>query len=126
MLFRSAIIEGNKYLVSDFDTYSELTTFVATNNSFKAETDANDDLVMCLVMFSWATTQKYFKEIVTQDLRKQMQLENMNQLDELTPPAPMMDDGLEHDFMVEGGDLWEKADSGQTYAAYHRDFWRKL
>ena len=121
-----ALIEGDKLLVNDFDTYSELTTFVAQKNSFAAESEANDDLVMGLVMFGWVTTQKYFKEIVNHDIRKQMQLENMNQFDELTPPAPMMDDGLEHDFMVEGGDVWEKADSNQTYAAYHREFWRKM
>ena len=121
-----ALIEGDKLLVNDFDTYSEFTTFVAQKNSFAAESEANDDLVMGLVMFGWVTTQKYFKEIVNHDIRKQMQLENMNQMDELTPPAPMIDDGLDHEFMVEGGDLWEKADSNQTYAAYHKEFWRKL
>ena len=121
-----ALIEGDKLLVNDFDTYSELTTFVAQKNSFGAEPESNDDLVMGLVMFGWLTTQKYFKEIVNHDIRKQMQLENMNQFDEITPPAPVIDDGLDHGFMLEGGDVWEKADSGQTYAAYHQDFWRKL
>jgi Terminase large subunit, T4likevirus-type, N-terminal/Terminase RNaseH-like domain len=122
-----ALIEGDKLLINDFDTYSELTTFVAKRNSFAAEEDANDDLVMGLVMFSWLTTQKYFREIVNHDLRKQIQLENMNQFDELTPPAPVMDDGLaaEHEFMIEGGDLWEKADSNQPFASYHANFWRK-
>jgi len=122
-----ALIEGDKLLINDFDTYSELTTFVASKNSFAAEDDANDDLVMGLVMFSWLTTQKYFREIVNHDLRKQIQLENMNQFDELTPPAPVMDDGLvgEHEFMMEGGDLWEKADSNQPYAVYHANFWRR-
>ena len=121
-----ALIEGDKLLINDFDTYSELTTFVASKNSFAAEDDANDDLVMGLVMFSWLTTQKYFREIVNHDLRKQIQLENMNQFDELTPPAPVMDNGItEHEFMMEGGDLWEKADSNQPYAVYHANFWRR-
>jgi hypothetical protein len=77
-------------------------------------------------MFGCVTTQKYFKEIVNHDVRKQIQLENMNQMDEITPPSPVIDDGLEHEFMMEGGDLWEKADSHGTYEQYSKDFWRKM
>ena len=116
-----ALIESDKYLVSDFDTYSELTTFTAQKNSFAAEADANDDLVMCLVIFAWATTQKLFKELVNHDIRKQMQLENMNQIDEITPPAPVVDDGLSHAFEIMDGDVWEKADSNQPYVDFIRD-----
>jgi hypothetical protein len=118
------LIEGNKLIINDFDTISELTTFVANKNSFAAESDANDDMVMGLVMFAWATTQKYFKEIVNHDIRKQIQLENMNQMDEETLPAPIIEDGLQNDFILEGGDVWEKADSGQTYAGYFREIQR--
>jgi len=118
------LIEGNKLIINDFDTISELTTFVASKSSFAAEEDANDDMVMGLVMFSWATTQKYFREIVAHDVRKQLQLETMNQYDEETLPAPIIEDGLEHSFMLEGGDVWEKADSGETYASYIRGLHR--
>jgi Terminase large subunit, T4likevirus-type, N-terminal/Terminase RNaseH-like domain len=120
-----SLIEGDKLIIQDFDTYSELTTFVAKRNSFSAEEEATDDLAMTLVMFAWVTTQKYFKEIVNHDLRKQIQLENMNQFDEITPPAPVVDDGLvDHEFMVEGGDVWEKADSKETYAGFFREMTR--
>jgi hypothetical protein len=121
-----ALIEGDKLLISDFDTYSELTTFVAKKNSFAAEEDANDDLVMCLVIFAWATTQKYFKELVNHDLRKQMQLENMNQVDEITPPSPIVEDGLENPFEVIDGDVWEKADSNQPYVDFIQDAIRRF
>jgi hypothetical protein len=121
-----ALIEGDKFIVSDFDTYSELTTFVAKKNSFAAEEDANDDLVMCLVIFAWATTQKYFKELVNHDLRKQMQLENMNQVDEITPPAPIVEDGMSTPFEVIDGDVWEKADSNQPYVDFIRDAIRRF
>ena len=114
------LIEGDKLLINDFDTYSELTTFVQQNNSFKAEDGANDDLVMGLVIFAWLTTQKYFKEIVNHDVRKQIQLESMNQVDEETLPAPIIEDGLEHDFEVMGGDIWEVANGGETYANFIR------
>jgi len=120
------LIETDKLQINDFDTYSELTTFVADKNSFKAEPDANDDLVMSLVIFAWAATQKYFREIVSHDLRKQLQLETMNQYDEDTLPAPIIDDGLDHPFEVFDGDVWEKADSNQPYAAFIKDAIRRL
>jgi hypothetical protein len=120
------LIEGDKLIVNDFDTYSELTTFEQHKTSFAAAEGANDDMAMTLVIFAWATTQQYFKEIVNHDLRKQIQLENMNQYDEDVLPAPIIEDGLEHDFMVEGGDVWEVADGADTYAKYTRDFFRSM
>ena len=120
------LIEGDKLLIADFDTYSELTTFVANKTSFAAEDDHNDDLVMTLVIFAWVATQKYFKDIVNHDIRKQIQLENMNQIDEETLPAPIIDDGLEHPFELVGGDLWEVADGGEIYAGFIRDSLKNL
>ena len=102
------LIEGDKLVINDFDTYSELTTFVANKNSFAAEEGANDDLVMGMVIFAWATTQKYFREIVTHDLRKQIQLESMNQHDEELLPAPIIDDGVDNGrYEIMDGDVWE-------------------
>ena len=120
------IIEGNKLIVNDFDTIAELATFVANKTSFAAEDEANDDLVMTLVLFAWAASQKYFKEIVSHDIRKQIQLENMNQIDDESLPAPIIEDGLEHDFELIGGDLWETADSGEIYAKFVTERLRKL
>jgi hypothetical protein len=119
-----ALIEGDKLIINDFDTYSELTTFVAQKNSFAAEDDANDDLVMSLVLFAWVTTQKYFREIVNHDLRKQIQIENMNQFDEEMVPAPIMDDGIttSSDLELIDGDLWETGGAGGTYSSFIRDF----
>jgi hypothetical protein len=50
----------------------------------------------------------------------------MNQLDEEVLPAPIIEDGLKTDFMVEGGDVWEVADGGDTYGKYTRDFFRSM
>lgn len=120
------LIEGDKLLLADFDTYSELTTFVANKTSFAAEDDHNDDLVMTLVIFAWVATQKYFKDIVNHDIRKQIQLENMNQLDEELLPAPIVDDGLDHPFELVGGDLWEVSNGGEVYAGFIRDSLKNL
>lgn len=121
------LIEGDKLLINDFDTYSELTTFEQHKTSFAAADGANDDLVMTLVMFAWASTQQYFREIVNHDLRKQIQLENMNQIDEEVLPAPIIDDGVsDAPFEVIGGDVWEKPIGSDTYGSYHRKFFESL
>jgi hypothetical protein len=112
------LIEGDKLVVNDFDTYSELTTFVANKNSFSAEEGANDDLVMSMVIFAWATTQKYFREIVTHDLRKQMQLESMNQHDEELLPAPVIDDGLNEGYEIIDGDVWHNVGIQNDYSPW--------
>lgn len=120
------LIEGNKLIINDFDTYSELTTFVANKTSFAAEEGANDDLVITGVLFAWATTQKYFREIVTHDLRRQLQLETMNQDNDEVLPAPIIDDGIAsmRDFDVWEGDVWDSSSGGDVYASYFRDISR--
>jgi hypothetical protein len=120
------LIEGDKLEICDFDTYSELTTFEQQKNSFKAAEGANDDLVMCLVMFAWVSTQQYFKEIVNHDIRKQIQLEKMNQIEEDVLPAPIMDDGLQHDFEITGGDIWEVANGGDVYSGFIKKMTERL
>jgi hypothetical protein len=121
------LIEGDKLIINDFDTYSELTTFEQHKTSFAAADGANDDMAMTLVIFAWATTQQYFREIVNHDLRKQIQLENMNQLDEEVLPAPIIDDGVsDAPFEVVGGDVWEKASGSDTYGSYHKKFFESL
>jgi hypothetical protein len=115
------LIEGNKLQINDFNTISELTTFVANKTSFAAEAEANDDLAMTLVIFGWVATQKYFKDIVSHDIRKQLQLESLNQIDEITPPELMVDDGRKHSFEIIDGDVWENATGEGVYANFFRD-----
>lgn len=100
------LIENNKLIINDFDTISQLTTFIQKHNSFQADEGANDDIVMTLVIFAWMTTNQYFKEIVNHDLRKQMQLEMLNQSDEEIPSFGIFDDGKSENYIVEGGDVW--------------------
>ena len=120
------LIEGDKLLINDFDTISELTTFVAEKNSFQAEEGANDDLAMSLVIFSWLTTQTYFKEIVSHDIRKQIQLEKMNQVDDEGLPEMLVEDGLQMQLELIDGDLWDSSVGGDTYGSFMRDMMRNL
>jgi hypothetical protein len=67
-----ALLESGKFTLTDYDTINELSTFVQKSNTFKAEEGKNDDLVDCLVTFSWAATHEYFKEITDHDIRKKL------------------------------------------------------
>jgi hypothetical protein len=94
-----------------------LTTFVAGRSSFEAEEGANDDLVMSLVLFAWMSTQRFFRDIVAHDIRKQLQLEQFSQVDEELLPVGELNDGLDVPFYVEDGDVWVSG-NGDMYADY--------
>lgn len=66
------LLEDDKLLVCDYDIIAELTTFAQRGNSFEAEEGCNDDLAMCLVIFSWLVAQDYFKEMTDNDVRKRI------------------------------------------------------
>jgi len=61
---------------------------------------------MTLVLFAWLSTQNFFREIVNHDLRKQMQLEMLNQSNDEVPSFGIFDDGLDVPYIQEGGDVW--------------------
>jgi len=52
------MVEGDKLIVQDFDTISELTSFVAKGYGYQADSGYNDDLVMTLVAFWLAMSTK--------------------------------------------------------------------
>jgi hypothetical protein len=57
------LIEQEQLIVNDFATINELSTFSKKGVSFEAEPGCHDDMVMTLVLFSWMTTQQYFKDM---------------------------------------------------------------
>lgn len=110
------LIEMDKLIINDFETYSELTTFVSNSNSYEAEEGCNDDLAMTLVIFGWLSTQKYFKEIVDHDIRKQLQLEKFNISDD-DDILPIIDkwSGLEVPFFVSEDTIWIETKDKDPY-----------
>ncbi|NDB86263.1 MAG: hypothetical protein EB127_26735, partial [Alphaproteobacteria bacterium] len=67
-----SLVEQDKLLIEDEETINELLSFVAKYNTFAADDGHTDDLVMCLVLFSWLTKQSYFKELTNIDIRKEL------------------------------------------------------
>lgn len=57
------LIEDNLFIINDWDTISELSSFVKDRTSYKAAPGKTDDLVMPLVSFAWLTSQDFFEEI---------------------------------------------------------------
>ncbi len=108
------LIEGDKLDIKDYDTISELTTFIQKSNSFEAEDGCNDDLAMCLVIFAWLIAQPYFKEMTDNDVRKRLYEEQKNQIEQDMAPFGFISDGLDsgESFVDEDGDRWHVDEYG--------------
>jgi hypothetical protein len=89
---KSLLVE-NKLLINDMDTISELSTFIEVKDSYAADDSYKDDLVMGLVIFSWLTTQPYFKELNNVELRQIMYQNQMRLIEEELTPFGFYDDG---------------------------------
>jgi len=101
------ILESDKIVINDYETISELTTFIQKNNSFEAEDGCNDDLAMCLVIYAWLVAQDYFKELTDQDVRKKLYEEQKNQIEQDMAPFGFILDGLDNgNFVDDSGDRW--------------------
>ena len=102
------LVESDKLIINDADTIMELTTFSADKQSFKAEEGNNDDLAMTLVHFGWLTAQRYFKETVNNDIRRTLQEEQLNIMDQDIVPFGIIDNGVDDPFYEkdEFGNLW--------------------
>ena len=105
------LIERNNLIIEDFDTISELTTFIGKSTSFEADDGAHDDLVMCCVLFSWLVQQRYFRELTNQDIREKMFSEQMRMIEEEMVPFGFIEDGHDPDeHSIPGDDnVWEPA-----------------
>jgi hypothetical protein len=103
------LIEGQKIIIQDFELISELSTFIAKGTSYEAEEGSHDDLVMCLVLFSWMTNQQFFTELTNTDVKAKMHEEQMRQIEEERLPSFLaghidVDEGQKG--FVENGVFW--------------------
>ena len=105
------LIEGDKIIIPDFDIVVELSTFIQKGASFEAEDGSTDDLVMCLVFFSWLTDQQYFKDLTDEDIRKRLFDSQKETIEADMAPFGFIDDGVNYGenitpFIDEDGDYW--------------------
>ena len=105
-----SMVEGDKLLIHDYDTIRELVSFISRHNSFEAEANYNDDLVICLVLFCWLSTQSYFKDLTNLDIRQSLFNEKIKQLEDEMLPLGFFNDGSNIDINEEiddQGTLWK-------------------
>ncbi len=107
------MIEKQQIILNDFNVINELSTFIHRGNGNEAESGAHDDLVMCLVLLSWATTQTFFKELTDTDFRAKILAEREKMWEDEVLPFAFYDDGQSDENTVnintydEGGWLHE-------------------
>ena len=103
------LIEGDKLFINSFKIIEEMSTFAKRGQSWQAEDGANDDLMMCLVIFGWLSNQPYFKELTNTNARLKMYQEQQNLIEQDIAPFGFLDDGInEHEETTidEYGDVW--------------------
>jgi hypothetical protein len=102
------LVESEKLLIQDFDTISELSTFVTKGSSYEAEEGSHDDLVMTLVLFSWITNQSFFADLTNTNIKQKLHEEQMRQIEEESLPNFLAGhvDIDNNDGFVENGSYW--------------------
>lgn len=65
-------VEKDKITLNDPVLIDELGNFVPHGKSFAAASGSHDDLIMTLVIFSWAVVQPYFKDLTDKNIREKL------------------------------------------------------
>ena len=106
-----SLVEEKKLIINDADTISEISTFIEKRNSYSADEGYHDDLVMPLVLFSWLTTNSYFKELTNINIRKELYEARIKMIEEEVTPFGFINNGDEEDQLVDaGGQVWQVED----------------
>jgi hypothetical protein len=105
------LVEQDRLIIEDQDIIDELMTFVSHGEmGWKAEDGHTDDLVMCLVLYSWLCRQTYFKDMTSVDIRKGMMQEELEELESELTPFGFMSSGPEKETEInDGEDYWKAA-----------------
>jgi len=102
-----SLIEEDKLLIPDYETINEMSSFVAKGQKFEAEADRTDDLVDTCILFSWMTTETYFKDLCNIDTRREIYDERIRIMEENMLPFGFIRSGADIETFVDAeGDMW--------------------
>jgi hypothetical protein len=101
-----SLVEENKLLIFDEDIISEISTFIEKRGSFEHDEGYTDDLVMSLVIFSWASNDPLFKDLMDSNNRKALYNQQIQKIEEELTPFGFLQDLEDPEFEVADGDLW--------------------
>jgi hypothetical protein len=115
-----SLIEKYELIITDFEIIEELSCFILKRNgTYAAEDGKHDDLVMCLVLFAWLSTQSFFRDLTDVDVRKRLFEHQMNEIENqlVAPVFSTKQDEFENKYGIvdaemtrEDGDVWFVAD----------------
>ncbi len=103
------LIESDKVIIQDFNIIEEMSTFIRKGQSWQADDGANDDLMMCLVIFGWLSNQPFFKELTDTNARQMLYDEQQHLIEQDMAPFGFVDDGTpdhEKSEVDEYGTVW--------------------
>ena len=106
------MIEQDKLIIEDFEIIQELSSFISKKGSFEAEVGHHDDLVITLVLFAWASTQNYFKDMTDLNIRDQLYKEKIEKLEDDLMPFGFIDAGSDDIEIDSEGNVWKNIDDG--------------
>ena len=112
------LIESGRLLAMDKDIISEFATFIESKDSYAADEGYHDDLVMTLVLFSWLTTNAYFRDLTDINIRTSLFENQIRQIESELTPFGFIDDGSgdgEPKYIYEAGDLWTVEKRAQNW-----------
>lgn len=91
------LLEEKRLLIPDADIISEISTFIQKKNSYEADEGYHDDLVMPLVLFAWASTNSYFKELSNINIRQVIYENQIKMIEDQLTPFGFYDNGNHDD-----------------------------
>ena len=98
------LVEQRQLIINDHDTIYELSRFSKKGTSYEAEPGANDDLVMCMVLFAWMSDQQYFKDLTDINTLMKLREKTEEEMESDMTPFGMITTGHdEHEDVIEIG-----------------------
>jgi len=101
-----SLMEEQKLLCFDAETIHEISTFVEKGNTYQADEGYHDDLVMCMVLFGWLSTNTFFKELTDINTRDGLYNKQMAHIKENLTPFYVRKGTDEQEGEVIDGDYW--------------------
>lgn len=99
------LVEDKKLILTDERIVSEFYTYIRNGNSYEAESGYNDDMVAALVIFSWASLERYFKDVIDGKVKDRLILEGQEKIDADYPMLGKFP--YEENYVVEDGVFWK-------------------
>ena len=100
-----SLLEEQKLLIFDEHIIHEISTFIEKGNTYQADEGYHDDLVMCMVLFGWLTSQNFFKDMTDVNVREGLYGQQMGEIESSLTPFIRVD-GQEPEVEVLGNDVW--------------------